>query len=81
MFFGNFGWTVLSRQTELRAQIFFGIVSRANSFVSGVFRYPGWTGIGVDYPSRLGCRLVGNGDGHFGKLVKFCDFSTFAYKL
>ena len=43
---GDFGRTVLSRQTELRAQIFCGIVPRANSFISGGFPLSGvdWNG-------------------------------------
>ena len=32
----------------------------------GVFRYPGWTGVGVSYPSGLGCRLAA-----IFKIIKF----------
>ena len=38
---------------------FFGIASRSDSFVSEVFRYLRWTGLGVGYLDRLVSRLVG----------------------
>ena len=38
---------------------FVGIATRSDSFVSEVFRYLRWTGLGVGYLDRLASRLVG----------------------